>query len=276
MSTPLKYFPDTSINVNAGPIRDFNEHYPKLYQEIVESMKEHQLDGLTAIQIGHPYQLMVIKEEEAYIAYANPRIITQENPFQTLEKSSYFNHVPIPVTRYRTLSIIYEDAKGEMQTKKIDNEAQASLFQRKIDYLFNTTLIDRLPPHQKDKVVKALKGKGSIPSLEEVTQVVPKQPKSLFLLSVTDKLLFFMLLSLFLPLFHLSKETLQGWYAYDTIAFFMVLLLMGGYFFMTQYEAKRFNHCTACQVGSSIGTIVKRVLLALGCFVGAYVVVNPL
>ncbi len=55
MVQPLKRYPDESINVNAGPIRSFAESYHQMLEDIIDTMKEHSLDALSAIEIGYPY-----------------------------------------------------------------------------------------------------------------------------------------------------------------------------------------------------------------------------
>jgi peptide deformylase len=272
MVQPIKYYPDESININAGPMRGFTESYQQIVEDLVDTMKEHNLKGLSAIQIGYPYQLMVIKEAEEYIPYANPRIITQKEPFDSAEESIYFKNHPITVKRYQQLSIVYEDKNGDMKTKKIDNKEEASLFQRKVDYLFNGTLLDRLLPLQREQAIRALAGKGAMPTNTDA--FCPPFSKKEYFPSVADKLLFFMFVSLILPLFGISKATLDSWYTYDKFAFPTVILIMIGFFFYAQYEAKQFKQCTSCQVGNNIGVIVKRVIVGLLFAVGSYFILG--
>jgi len=273
MVQPLKYYPDESININAGPVRGFGESYQQMVEDLIDTMREHNLNGLSAIQIGYPYQLMVIKEGDEYIAYANPRIITQNEPFDSTEESIYFRNHSITVKRYQKLSIVYEDATDTMQTKKIDNQEEASLFQRKLDYLFNGTLLDRLLPHQREQAIKALAGKGEMPTTTDA--FCPPFSKKEYFVSVADKLLFFMFVSLLLPLFGISEETLSSWYGYDKFAFPAVVVIMIGFFLYAQHEAKAFKQCTSCQVGNNIGVVVKRVIVALILAIGSYFVLDP-
>lgn len=272
MVQPIKYYPDTSININAGPMRGFGESYKQMVEDIIDTMKEHDLEGLTAIQIGYPYQLMVIKENETYVPYANPRVITQTEPFDSKEESIYFKNHPITVKRYQNLSIIYEDENGDMKTKKIDNKEEAALFQRKLDYLFNGTLLDRLLPHQREQAVKALAGKGEMPTTTDA--YCPPFSKKEYFVSVADKLLFFMFISLLLPLFDISKETVGSWYTYDEFAFPLVIALMIGFFIYAQYEAKKFKQCSSCQVGNNVGVVVKRVVVGLLLALGSYFILG--
>jgi peptide deformylase len=272
MVQTLKYYPDASININAGPVRTFKDSYQTMLTDIIDTMKEYQLDALSAIQIGYPYQLMVIKEDEKYCAYANPRIITQTKPFDSTEESIYFKNHPITVKRYETLSLIYDDENGEMKTKKITIKDKAATFQRKLDYLFNGTLLDRLSPNQREQAIKALAGKGIMPDRTE--EYCPTFSKKEYFTSVADKLLIFMFISLLLPLFGISKETLSSWYTYDKFAFPAVILLMIGFFIYAQYEAKQFKQCTSCQVGNNIGVMVKRIALAVALAVGSYFILG--
>ena len=272
MVQPLKRYPDESINVNAGPIRDFHETYQQILTDLIDMMEAEGLEALSAIQIGYAYQLMVIKENDTYHAYANPRIITQSDPFDSTESSSYFFDQPITVKRYGKLSIVYDDAEGKMQTIKIDERDKAATFQRKLDYLFNTTLLDRLLPHQREQAIKALAGKGHMPDLSDA--FCPTESKKEYFVSVADKLLFFMFISLFLPLFDLSKETLSSWYTYDKFAFPAVIILMIGFFFYAQYEAKKYKQCSSCQIGNNIGVIIKRGVAAIVLADGAYFILG--
>jgi len=272
MVQPLKYYPDDSININAGPMRGFGESYQQMVEDLIDTMKEHNLEGLSAIQIGYPYHLMVIKDKGEYIPYANARIITQSKPYDSTEESIYFRNHPITVKRYEELSIVYEDEKGEMKNKKINNKEEASLFQRKLDYLFNGTLLDRLLPPQREQALRALAGKGAMPTSTE--SYCPPFSKKEYFTSVADKLLFFMFVSLFLPLFGISKETLSSWYTYDKFAFPAVVLIMIGFFFYAQYEAKQFKQCTSCQVGNNIGVVVKRVVIAIVFAITSYFLLN--
>ena len=272
MVQPLKYYPDTSININAGPVRGVGESYKQMVEDLIDTMKEHNLQGLSAIQIGYPYQLMVIKEEEQYIPYANARIITQEKPFDSTEESIYFKNHPITVKRYEQLSIIYEDEKGDMKTKKINNKEEAARFQRKLDYLFNGTLLDRLVPSQREQAIKALAGKGEMPTSTDA--YCPPFSRKEYFVSVADKLLFFMFVSLLLPLFGISKETLSSWYTYDKFAFPAVILIMIGFFLYAQREAKQFKQCSSCQVGNNIGVVIKRVAVGILLGIGSYFILG--
>ena len=256
MIKELKRYPDESVNVNAGPIRGFGKDYEELLQNLIDTAAYHKLDALSAIQIGEAYQLFIIKEDGKYIPYANARIIRQSNPFNSTEECSYFFNVPITVGRYENLSIVHDTKDGQV-TKIVDNKKEASTFARMIDWTFNTSLLDRLRPAQREQAIKALAGEGHMPDIDAA--ICPTNSKKDYFISVADKLMFFMFISLFLPLFNISKDTLKSWYTYDKYAALGVIALLIGFFFYAQYEAKKYKQCTSCQIGNQIGIIIIRV-----------------
>jgi len=263
MIKELKKYPDDSVNVNAGPVRGFGKDYQKLLQDLIDTATYHKLNALSAIQIGEAYQLFIIKENGEYKPYVNARIIRQSNPFNSTEECSYFFNKPITVGRYETLSIVHDTKDGSV-TKVIENKEEAATFARMVDWTFNTSLIDRLHPAQKDQAIKALAGDGHMPDIN--SEICPTNSKKDYFISVADKLMFFMAISLLLPLFNISKNTLNSWFTYDKYAILAVIALLIGFFFYAQYEAKKYKQCTSCQIGNQIGIIIIRgaILTILG------------
>ena len=272
MIQPLKKYPDESINLNSGPVRSFKDNYTDMVQDLVDTATEHNLDALSAVQIGYPYALFIIKEDNTYKAYANARIIQQKEAFTSSEKCSYFFNIPINVNRFEKLSTIYDDENGDMQTLKIEDKEKAANFQRMVDFVFNTSLLDRLKPEPREQAIKALAGNGHMPDLENC--FCPTSSKKDYFISVIDKLLFFMFISLWLPLFNISKDTLSGWYMYDKIATVSIVVLLVGFFFYAQYEAKKYKQCTSCQIGNQIGIMIKRLVALIPLAIASYFILN--
>ncbi len=271
MIKELKRYPDESVNVNAGPIRGFGKEYQELLQDLIDTATYHKLDALSAIQIGKAYQLFIIKEDNEYKAYANARIIRQSKPFNSTEECSYFFNKPITVGRYENLSIVYDTKDGSI-TKVIDNKNEAAKFSRMVDWTFNTSLLDRLKPAQREHAIKALATDGHMPDLNPA--LCPTDSKKDYFISVADKLMFFMFISLFLPLFNISKNTLNSWYKYDKYATIGVVALLIGFFFYAQYEAKKYKQCTSCQIGNQIGIIIIRSAILLILAIASYFILG--
>jgi len=268
MVQPLKYYPDDSINVLSGPMRGRGETLDNILEDMIDTMKANSLNALSAIQIGYPYQVMIIKTDENYKEYLNPRMINNSDPFDSIERSVYFKDFDFTVTRYKNISIVYETKDGDSKVEKIIDSKKSATFQRKLDYLFNASLLDRQKPAQREEAVLALAGKGMMPDNSDA--FCPTESKREYFVSVADKLLFFMGVSLLLPFFGIEGSTLSGWYTYDKFAFAGVILLMIGFFVYAWYEAKKFKQCTSCQVGNNIGVVIKRLTLNIVLGIAGY------
>jgi len=78
----------------------------------------------------------------------------------------------------------------------------ARIIQRKIDYTFGGTFLSKVSKEQREAVEKALAKNGLVPEVE----LCPTTSKRVYFLSVSDKILFFMFLTLFAKLFDLSRQ----------------------------------------------------------------------
>ena len=122
----------------------------------------------------------------------------------------------------------------------------------------------------RERVLEALKNNGLVPEVE----ICPAFSKKDYFVSFTDKLLFVMGLTLLAPLFNFSKETLDTLYTLDKFLLPMIFVLMVGFFFYAQHEAKKYSQCSSCQIGNNIGVILKRSLAGIALAIGAYFILG--
>jgi len=271
MVKELVIFPDERVNIACTDVRKFDEELDELLQDMRDTMEANGLAALSAIQIAFPYNVVLIKDEEGYHEYINPRIIGKEGQFDSLEETLYYPGIKQTIPRYRKIKLIYEDRSGKPQHKDIDEPELSATLQRKIDYLFGGTFLDKVSKEHRQRVLDALANDGLVPEVE----VCPTFTKKDYFVSFTDKILILMGLSLFSPLFNFSKETMAKIYTFDRIAFPLVIVLMIGFFFYAQYEAKKYSQCSSCQIGNNIGVMIKRSVAALAFAIGSYFLVNP-
>ncbi len=268
MVKELVIYPDDRI-MACGDVRGFDESVGKLFDDIIDTMKAHNLEALSAMQVAHPFNMFVVKKDGEYLEFANPRILIKEDRFEAPESSSYYpENISIVVPRYAKMKIVYEDRNG--QTKYMDSEGDkkfAALFQQMMDFSLGGTILDRVDKKQKEQFLAALENKGIMP---EVGDVCPTFSKKDYFVSFADKLLFLMGASLFAALFHFSKETLQKIYTIDKFLFPSILILMVGFFIYAFYESKKYRQCSSCQVGNNIGVVIKRSVLALVLAIATY------
>jgi len=276
MVKELVIYPDDRI-LSCTDVRDFkDESLPRLLQDMRDTMEAHNLDALAAIQVAHPFNIVIIKKDGEYLEYINPRIIKKEGLFDNKEKTLYYPDIELTIPRYEKISIVYQDRDGNQKSQKIEDRWLSTTLQRKIDYLFGGTPLDKVNRDYREKVLEALAGKGLVPESQDVCPMFSKKD---YITSFTDKILFFMGLSLLTPLmvkfFDWTPKTVSKIYTFDKIAFPSVIVLMIFYFIYAQYEAKKYKQCSSCQIGNQIGIIVKRVVAAILFALGAWLLVNP-
>jgi hypothetical protein len=111
---------------------------------------------------------------------------------------------------------------------------------------------------------------GLIPQVE----VCPTFSRKDYFVSFTDKLLIVMGLTLLSPLFNLSKQTISTLYTLDKFLLPLIIVLMIGFFFYAQYEAKKYSQCSSCQIGNNIGVIIKRTVVGIALAIGAFFILG--
>lgn len=271
MVQKLVIYPDERVNVACTDVRSFNQTLWDVIEDIQDTMIEYDLNALAAIQIAYPYNIVVIKEEDgSYSEYINPRIIGSYGEFDSVEKTVYYPEITQTIPRAQRIKVVYEDREGKQKSIDIEDEKYAATFQRKVDYLFGGTFLDKVSKEHRENVLEALKNNGLIPQVE----ICPTFSKKDYFVSFTDKLLFVMGLTLLAPLFNLSKETISTLYTVDKFILPMVFALMIGFFFYAQVEAKKYSQCSSCQIGNNIGVIIKRSVTGITLVVGAYFILG--
>ncbi len=272
MVQKLVIYPDDRMNCTSTDVRSFNQTLWDVIEDMRDTMQANHLEAMAAMQIAYPYNIILIEENNEYHEYINPRIIKNENIEDSEESSIHFPEVTVTIPRYTKIKLVYEDRHGKVHYKDIEDKKLAATLQRKIDITFGGNILDKVDKNTREKIFKALEGKGLMPQVDDVCPTFSKKD---YFVSFTDKLLGVMGLSLLTPLFNLKTETIQTIYTIDKFIFPIILILMVSFFFYAQYEAKKYSQCSSCQVGNNIGVIVKRSVLGLVFAIGAYFLVNP-
>ncbi len=272
MVQPLVIYPDERVNITCTDVRSFNETLDNVLEDMIDTMDKHSLESMAAIQIAYPYNIVLIKNGDSYDEYINPRILKNEDIFDSTETTLYYPDITVTVPRYAKIKLVYEDRKGNPLHIDIDDKKLASTLQRKIDYTFGGNFLDKVSKERREKILDALASNGLIPP---PTDVCPTFSKKDYFVSFTDKLLIIMGLTLITPLFSPLPETLNTIYTTDKVLFPAIIILMISFFFYAQYEAKKYSQCSSCQIGNNIGVIVKRVVLAGVFAIASYLLVNP-
>ncbi|MBN2816867.1 MAG: peptide deformylase [Campylobacterales bacterium] len=244
----IKY-PTPPSTAYATDVRVFNEEIVSLIDDLKETIEANQLDGLAAFQIGSYYNVVVIKNEDgSFLELLNPRLIKTEGKITTVEKTAYFGELSATVTRHDKISVVYEDREGKNNSLEADGEMSV-LLQRKLDYTFGSTFLQKLSKEEKKRFEQKLEF-GIESAISELC------PTTFFRDKVMRGVNFITLLLLlnFLFSFFVStnlETTLWNLQVYGAL---IALLLTLFYILYGQYEGKKYSGCTSCQIGNIIGT----------------------
>jgi len=262
MIKELVIYPDDRILTPCSDVRIFDDKLFSVLENMQDTMKANNLNALSAIQIAIPYNIIVIKDEilDEYTEYINARVIKSEGKRESVESTSYYPNLELKIPRYEKIKIVYEDKNGKTHYQDIEEPTLSSTLQRKMDYLFGGTFLSKVSSTQAKNAIDVLKNGGLI-AQEEVCPLFSTKD---YFVSFTNKILFFMGLSLLAPL-----VGLEPFKTFQSIAFVSVIILMIAFFFYAQYEAKKYAQCSSCQIGNNIGVIVKRVSLGLAFFIAS-------
>ncbi len=245
----IKY--PTPLSIEYGTdVRVFDEKLFSLIDDLKDTIKENNLDALSAYQIESYFNVLVFKDEnDELVEMINPVQIGHSGESVEDEKTSYYGDVSAKIKRFENISIVYQDRNGDDKSMKFSGKLARTL-QRKLDYLFGATFIGRMDEKQKNNFQTKLEF-GLDVGIDDYCPTTFKRDK---VLKVINILMLIMLVPLLGSLFVSDKDILHEIWQYQLYASFAVLTMQVFYFFYAQYEAKQYKSCTSCSIGNIIGT----------------------
>ena len=244
----IKYPQTPPIEFNA-PVRFFNDEIFNLIDDLKDTMKEHNLNGLSAFQIGNPYSVIVVKDKDNnYVELINARIFSKKEKITTNETTTYFPDISIDIKRDKHIKVIYEDRIGTQKFLDASDEF-AVLIQRKIDYTFGANFSIRLNDAQKEQL--DLKLEYGIDVV--IDNSCPTNFKRDKLLKGINILLLISLFALFSKYF-ISDDSIILLNMYLNNGFYLISSMIIFYVFFAYWEGSKYTNCMSCQIGNIIGT----------------------
>lgn len=251
-------YPTTPSLEFGANIRFFNEELFSLIDDIKDTMKENNLDALAAFQIGSPYNVIVIKQDDVYLELINSRIIKREGSVETVEKTAYFPGLSAKTKRYEKIKVMYEDRKGKQQFLEADVDLSITV-QRKLDYAFGSNFRVRLSDAER-KLFDSKLEFGTDDITNNGCPTVFKRDRILHIF----KYMFVAGLVGVGVSFFLSDTNKARLSTIENYGMLIMLLLLVVYFFYAQYEGKQYKNCSSCQIGNIIGvTAISSVKLLI-------------
>jgi peptide deformylase len=263
-------YPDTLSVEYATDVRIFNEELFSLIDDLKDTMKENNLDGLSAFQIGSYYNVVVIKgENQEYLELINPRLISHNGSVITQETTAYYGDRVANIKRYKDISIVYQDRDAKDRSLKASGNLSI-LIQRKIDYTFGATFIHKMDAQEKQRFENSLELGVDIQS-DESCPTTFHRDKILKVINIILVLMGINLLVSFLVSNEL-KAILWNAQLYATLG---VVFLNIVYFFYAQYEGKKYTNCMSCQIGNILGTSALSFIKLSLLMLISYFIINP-
>lgn len=263
MIQPLLKYPDPRIRLISANVRFFNDELHQWITDMVDTMKENDLDALSAIMIGIQYSVIVFKNGDEYTPYINARLIKCTGNSTQPERSIYYEGLKVDVERFENVTVIYEDEKGEPHHQDLSGET-ARIFQEQLDYCFGSTFVDRVSAEMRKRINEHLEY-GLIADGGACPRVFVRD----YFKRGAKYVMGILLLSFISPFF-VSAEVRQMIYRIDTYLLLSVPVLMVAYFFYALYESRLYKQCTSCQIGNIIGTTTimafQLLIVGLGVF----------
>ena len=225
-------------------------------------MEANGLNALAAFQIGSPYAVIVIKNEDGtYLEIINPRIIKREGSVEPVETTAYFPGLSAKTKRYEKIKLMYEDREGKQQFLEADGDLAITI-QRKIDYVFGSNFRVRLSDEER-KLFDSKLEFGTDAITDNGCPTTFKRDRILQLF----RILFISSILGIIGSFFVSQETHVMLESVEEYLLGSMLGLIVIYFFYAQYEGKQYKNCSSCQIGNIIGTsaieLAKLVVVAV-------------
>jgi len=236
----------------ATDVRFFNEELNILIQNLKDTIIENLLDGLSAYQIGSFYNVIVVKQDDGtLIELINPRLIYTNGKVTTKEITAYFPNLSANVERFENISVIYQDINAQQKSIKASGKF-AILLQRKIDYTFGATFLQKLSKEEKKIFEKKLEYGSDV----VIPESCPVTSYKDYILKFANVLVAIIALLLVWSFFVSDEQSLQTIWNYQLNISYGVFITSIIYLVYGWYEGKQFSSCTSCQVGNLIGSVV--------------------
>ncbi len=250
MVKEITTYPTTPSLEFGANVRHFDASLFELIQDLKDTIEVNNLNALTAFQIGSPYNVIVIKDNDKYIELINARVLTREGTVEPVERTAYFPSLSAKTKRYKKIKVMYEDREAKQQFLEADDDLSITI-QRKLDYAFGSNFRVRLDEDER-KLFDAKLEFGTDAITQNDCPTVFKRDRILH----TFKYLFIAGLIGTATKFFISQEQLSTLVSIENYTMLSLLILLVVYFFYAQYEGKQYKHCTSCQIGNIIGTTI--------------------
>ena len=262
----------TPLSVEYGVnVRLFNDELFALIEDLKDTINENNLEALSVFQIGSYYNVIVLKNEDgSFLELINPSLISHSGKVVSEEKTAYYDNLSANISRFEKVSVVYQDREAKNSSVRCEGK-RAIVVQRKLDYLFGATFVQKMSEEEKEKFELKLEY-GSDIGMQDYCPTTFFRDK---ILKAIDVVMLLMVGLVIGSLFINDSSILEKLWKYQTYSIITVFMLNIFYFFYAQYEGKKYVSCTSCQIGNILGTLfISLIKLSLLTLV-SYFVLSP-
>jgi len=227
-------------------VRIFDESLHQLITDLKDTIEANNLEGLAAYQIGNQFNVIVVKKDEEFLELVNPRVFNPQGKIESIETTAYFPGLTATITRAQSISVFFQDRDGKDCSLKA-NDDFAVLLQRKIDFTFGSSFINKLTKDEKKLFEKKLVFGSNIATPESCPIFSYKDTVN----KITKVLFVVMFVLILVSLFIDDTNSLS---TYQIILASTAFISTFIYIVVGYFEGKRYSSCTSCQIGNLIGT----------------------
>ena len=155
---PILQFPDPRLKLVAKPVAAFGEEITKIYNNLLETMYEHDGIGLAATQTNIQLRIFVMdlsEDQSQAKCFINPEIISASGELVQEEGCLSFPNVFAKVKRYANITVKFYNLDGEQQTLTVE-DLDSICIQHEMDHLDGVTFFDHLSPLKQKMIRKKL------------------------------------------------------------------------------------------------------------------------
>ncbi len=260
-------YPTVPSQAFDGIVRHYDEALDLLLQDLKDTIIENHLEGLAAYQIGSPFTVIVIKDEKGdFLEIINPIIITKEGSLTPTESTAYFPGLTATTKRHQKIKLMYEDREGKQQFLTAEDDF-AILIQRKTDYLLGANFTVRMSKEERALFETKLENNSNTVNQERCPSTEPTLSKNILRIITTTLIIGAAgaLLGLFV-----SDDLTNTLSTIEKYLMIFLLLSIGLYFLVANYEGKKYTNCTSCQIGNILGTLFIQSIRLLLLFIANY------
>lgn len=146
--------PDDTLRSKSAEIKVFNKDIEKIALDMADTIESYGNQNeagvaLAAVQIGYPVRLVVLKEDDEFIALANPKVIKKsKSAEEDLEGCMSVPQKYGFVMRSKKVKISAQNIKGENIYLDTDG-LMARILQHEIDHLNGILFTDHITDDNK-------------------------------------------------------------------------------------------------------------------------------